>query len=143
MIYINKRKRKKLMFLSALIHGVYAATGNHPWKYPFDAQIKCSVDSKISEPEKIKMTRQRKAEWIVLIVLLVVDICLSMTAVAVSVGCNTSENWQVGTFAFLFPEWYLGQHAYKRYMRQDPGYCSTPNEYVLAFKPSISPARKN
>ena len=117
------------MFLSALVHGVYAATGNHPWKYPFD--------SKVSESEKIEITRQRKAEWIFLIVLLVVDICLSMTAVAVSVGCNTPENWQVGTFAFLFPELYLGQHAYKRYIRQDPGYCSTPNEYVLAFKPSI------
>ena len=118
------------MFFSALVHGVYAATGNHPWKYSWN-------------DEKVKLNRQQKAEWIFLIVLLVVEFCLSMTAVAVSVGCNTSENWQVGTLAFLLPEFYLGQHAYKRYIRNDPGYCSTPNEYVLAFRPMISPVRKH
>ena len=119
------------MLISIIVHSIYLAKKQHPWSKPW------KVDTSNMTVDELNLEKKRKTDFIILLVLFIIEFLLSIIAVVIAMGCNLDKKkrFLISALAFVFPEIYIGQHAYRRYIRYEPAYCSTKNELVLAFKP--------
>jgi hypothetical protein len=130
------------MFLTFLLHLGLVINENkkgvsHPWRKENNEEMEKT------NPEAYN--RKKTLAWI-LGGLLVVQIFLCIVAIVTALGCNSRKRTMLVTLACIFPEFYLAQNAYRRYIKMEPYYCTRKNEMALASPEVVlgfRPTKKN